>query len=134
MLANLISGAPSVEPVGSLSSVVQPPAGKKLSLVGALNALRRGEIPRPADNALSAALDDFAVVAPSVRRPAPADISRELEEQRRQDETDRIEMLAHVHRKRAEAINHDAERRHRVTQRLDQVEAQLLKEATNGRR
>ena len=133
MLASLVSGAsPSVEPAGSLANVVRAPAGKQLTLVGALNALRRGELARPADNALGELLDDFAVAAPPARRPAP-DISRELEEQRRQDETDRIEMLAHVHRKRAEAMNQDAERRHQIARRLDQAEAQLM-ETNNGRR
>ena len=131
MLADLVSGA-SPRPAGSLANVVRAPAGKQLSLVGALNALRRGEIPRPADNALGEVLDDFAVTAPPARRPA-TDISREIEEQRRQDETDRIEMLAHVHRKRAEAMTYDAERRHRVTQRLNEAERQLV-ETSNGRR
>jgi len=134
MLANLISGAPSVEPVGSLANVVRPPAGKQLTLVGALNALRRGEIPRPADSALGGVLDDFAVTAPPARRPAPAtDISRELEEQRRQDQLDRQEMLARVHAKRAELpAMGEAERRNKISKRLDEAEAQLLKEANSG--
>jgi hypothetical protein len=121
MLADLLSGASPSEPAGSLSNVVRAPAGKQLTLVGALNALRRGELARPADTALGAALDDFAVTAPPAHRPAPAaDLAREVEAQRAQDRIDQQEMLARVYARRGRA---DAA----AARRLDEAAAELVK-------
>src|SRR5262249_27343715 len=125
MLSDLLRNV-SDEPSGptGLGGLVRGAERPAMSLPEAMNALERGEIPRPPDG--FAELADQSELPPKPT-PAPPRYPEQdfIDEARQQAKTDREEMRVCVARKRAEA---DAAR----ARRLDEAERQLMEIKNNG--
>ena len=108
-----------------------------------MNALRRGELERPADGGTVNGLVSADMPPQPAPSPQPVSYQAELDEARIDARVDRDEMQARIRRKRdalqASALYStdphanlaDAQRRHRITARLDEAERQLT-EIGNG--
>ncbi len=146
MLNDLVRGAgPSsseaTESAG-LSGLVAGAAVPRMTLVGALNAMKRGQIEQPLDGAIGELIapDMPPQPAPS---PQPLSYQAELDEARIDARVDRDEMRDRIRRKRDQlqatvsysndvrANQQEARRRHEITARLDAAERELT-EMGNG--
>jgi hypothetical protein len=127
-------------PASGLAAVVQAPDTVAMSLPGALNALRRGEIEMPTDSpsTLTGLMCD-AVPVRKIPQPPPQwqrDIDTATAEVRQQPAIDRAAMQEILARKRSEAAifdptKADMRRQYEMTRRLDAAIAELM-EDTNG--
>src|SRR5262249_30386936 len=139
MLNDLLRDVPSepTKPTG-LGGLVRGSAGQRMTLVEAMNALERGEVPRPPDGALGELMNPLADLparpAPPPKRYVEQDIVDAARAQHAQD----VAAMREVIRAKQRAVEtsamltkdpatamQDSARRHQVTRRLDAAAREL---------
>jgi hypothetical protein len=97
MLLELLRGTAANEPEqpSGLARLLPSANGPRMSLVQAMHALQRGEIPRPSDSYLGgiAESDELPLKRPPSAAPKPLPYQAELDAQRLQDKADEAEMI-----------------------------------------
>jgi hypothetical protein len=123
MLSTLVAGydSSSAEPTASgLSELVRGQPARSMSLVGALNALRRNEVARPADDVMG--LDSAPLPARPKPAPRPLVYQAELDAQAAADARDKAEMKVRL---RAKTHTAAAQREWETAKRLAAAETEL---------